>query len=150
MKSRHSHAFMEWRRPRRHYSKNLSKIGWSVFELWIFEVLVNPYYGHLQVGKLRQNLWCHCGILSIGYVQRVSLFSNFHQKIFPPVYFFSMTWLHLFCITSERISTIALLIVYKKNNFVKLSVHNQWRVEHNDITDSGGVANLRKSIIRIY
>ena len=33
---------------------------------------------------------------------------------------------------------------------VKLSVHNQWRVELNDITDSGGVANLRKSIIRIY
>ena len=33
---------------------------------------------------------------------------------------------------------------------VKLSVHNQWRVVHNDITDSGGVANLKMSIIKIY
>ena len=32
-------------------SKNVSKIGHSVLELWIFEVLVNPYYGHLQVGN---------------------------------------------------------------------------------------------------
>ena len=31
-----------------------------------------------------------------------------------------------------------------------IELHNQWRVELNDITDSGGVANLRKSIIRIY
>ena len=31
--------------------KKLSKIGQSVSELWIFEVLVNPYYGHLQVGN---------------------------------------------------------------------------------------------------
>ena len=30
---------------------NLSKIGQSIFELWIFEVLINPYYGHLQVGN---------------------------------------------------------------------------------------------------
>ena len=32
-------------------SKNLSKNGQSVLELWVFEVLVNPYYGHLQVGN---------------------------------------------------------------------------------------------------
>ena len=31
--------------------KRLSKIGQSVLELWIFEVLVNPYYGLLQVGN---------------------------------------------------------------------------------------------------
>ena len=42
-------------------------------------------------------------------------------------------------------------IIFDENEKkVKLSVHNQWRVELNDITDSGGVANLRKSIIRIY
>ena len=51
MKPRHSHAFREWKRPRRLNSKNLSKIGQSVLELWIFEVLVDPYYGHLQVGS---------------------------------------------------------------------------------------------------
>ena len=42
-------------------------------------------------------------------------------------------------------------IIFNENEKkVKLSVHNQWRVVHNDITDSGGVANLKMSIIRIY
>ena len=42
-------------------------------------------------------------------------------------------------------------IIFNENvKKVKLSVHNQWRVVHNDITDSGGVGNLKMSIIRIY
>ena len=41
-------------------------------------------------------------------------------------------------------------IIFEENEKkVKLSVHNQWRVLHNDITNSGGVANLRMSIIRM-
>ena len=51
MQPRQSHAFCEKKRPRRLNSKILSKIGLSVLEFWIFEVLVNPYYGHLQVGN---------------------------------------------------------------------------------------------------
>ena len=42
-------------------------------------------------------------------------------------------------------------IIFNENEKkVKLSVQNQWRVVHNDITDSGVVANLKMSIIRIY
>ena len=39
---------------------------------------------------------------------------------------------------------------YENEKKGKLSVHNQWRVVHNDIKDSGGVANMKMSIIRIY
>ena len=49
-----------------------------------------------------------------------------------------------------KMGTTVNIIFDENEKKVKLSVHNQWRVELNDITDSGGVANLRKSIIRIY
>ena len=30
---------------------SVNREGQSVLELWLFEDLVNPYYGHLQVGN---------------------------------------------------------------------------------------------------
>jgi len=61
-----------------------------------------------------------------------------------------MTWLHQFCIISERIRTIALLTAYKNEILESICVHNRWKVPNDDITDSGGVADLRMSMIRIY
>ena len=49
-------------------------------------------------------------------------------------------------LTSTPLEILFLMKMRKK----KLSVLNQWRVLNNDITDSGGVANLKMSIIRIY
>ena len=63
---------------------------------------------------------------------------------------FSMSLLHHFCIISERMRIVAPLTIYEKFDFVKIYVHYQWGVLLNDITDSGGVANLKMSIIRIY
>ena len=50
----------------------------------------------------------------------------------------------------KKYTTVNIIFDENEKTKVKLSVHNQCRVELNDITDSGRVANFRKSIIRIY
>ena len=75
---------------------------WS-FIMDIFKLATLPE----SVMSLRRTLHCLC-------TESLNFFLFSSKLIFPPVYFFFiMTWLHQFSITSERFSTIALLIVYK-------------------------------------
>ena len=88
-------------------------IGFRVMGFWSFS---NCLLCTSSSWQLRQNLWCHCRQLSIGYVQRVPLFVSLSLKIiFPVVYFFSMSLLHHVCIISERMRIIAPLTVCKNN-----------------------------------
>ena len=57
--------------------------------------------------------------------------------------------LKLPCRMKKKYTSGIILLDENVKKKVKLSVHNQWRVLHNDFTDCGGVANLRMSIIRI-
>jgi len=150
MKVRHSRAFGEWRGPGGLGSESLSTVGWSVFELWIFEVLVNPYYGRLQVGGSVGV----CGVI----VESSPL------VMYIDVHKISFLWTvrrAVVLILSDMMQNICSHVILKEysgwniifeenEKKVKLSVHDQWRVLHSDIADSGGVANLRISIVRIY
>ena len=66
--------------------KDLTVIVWvkldNPFELQIFKVLVNPYYGHVQVVNFARI--CDVIVKNSPLVKyRVSLlFSNFHQKLY--------------------------------------------------------------------
>ena len=44
---------------------------------------------------------------------------------------------------------LEILYFMKIRKTVKLYVHNQWRVVHNDITDYGGVANLKMAVLEL-
>ena len=128
----------------------MSKIGLSVLELWIFEVLVNPYYGHLQVGNSARI----CDVIEEN--SPLAVYIDFHK-----ISFLQIVRGAIILILSEMMQkwcsndilkkyTTGNIIFNENEKKVKLSVQNQWRVVHNDITDSGGVANLKMSILRIY
>ena len=85
----------------------MSKIRQSVQELWIFEVWVNPYYGGSLSWQLRHNLWCHRGELSIGFVQRISYFFQFKEKL---NFFWLPFWVWDGYIKSVNISDTMMLI----------------------------------------
>ena len=115
MKPRYPHAFREWRRPRRHYSKKIEQnwiIRFRVMDFWSYS---KSLLWTSSSWQLRQNLWCHWGQLSIGLIcTEIFTFFLFSLKIiFPVVYFFSMSLLHHFCIISERMRNIAPLTVCK-------------------------------------
>ena len=65
-------------------------------------------------------------------------------------YCLSMRWLHQIYKHFWKNYVDSWLRISYKWNFVKNYVQNQWRVLHTYVTDTGGVANSRIPIIRIY
>ena len=91
-----------------------------------------------------------CSTLHLLFTESFTFFSFLSKINISSGVRFSMSLLHHFCIISERMRIVAPRTIYEKFNFVKIYVHYQWGVLLNDITDSGRVANLKMSIIRIY
>ena len=53
---------------------------------------------------------------------------------------------NLFSHVVQKKYTSGNIIFDENEKKVKLSLHNQWRVDHNDITNSGGVSNFNKEV----
>ena len=101
--------------------------------------LVNPYYVHLQVGNSARI----CDVIEEN--SPLVMYTDFHK-----LSFLQTVRGAIILILSEIMQTscshdilkkyTTVNIIFDENEQkVKLSVHNQWRVELNDITDSGGV-----------
>ena len=127
-----------------------AKLDNPVLELWIYEVLVNPYYWHLQVGNSARN----CDVIEEN--SPLVMYTDFHKMSFlrtvrGTIILILSETMHTWCSNDILKKYTTGNIIFNENEKkVKLSLHNQWRVQHNYITNSGEVANLRKSIIRIF
>ena len=119
--------------------------------IWIVEVLVNPYCGHPQVGNSARI----CDeIEENSPLVTTKIFTEFHlYKLLGggrgQLSSFFQKWSRKDVAMTKKYTT-GNITFYENEKKGKLSVHNQWRVVHNDIKDSGGVANMKMSIIRIY
>ena len=86
-----------------------------VLELWIIEVLVNPYYGHLQVGKFlatpKESVMALLTTLHWLCTEISFFLIVIKNNIYSGILFFSMSLLHHFYIVSERVRIIAPLTI---------------------------------------
>ena len=114
----------------------LSKIRQYFLELWIFEVLVNPYYRHLQVGNSARI----CDVIVDN--SPLVMYLDFHKMSFLqtvrgaiiPILSKMMQKLCSNDILNKYTTAWKYYFLMKmRGKKVKLSVHNQWRVVHNDI-----------------
>ena len=101
-------------------------------------------YGDPWYWQLRQYLWCHWAKLSIGFVYKIPLTFIFLKGQLS-------SWPNSFRKACRIILNTSYLnymkgenvLFYKKLKTVKICVQNQWRVLLCDITDMGGVANIK-------
>ena len=89
--------------------------------------------------QLCQNLRCHCGQLSIGYVQIVSLFFSFSLNvIFPGVYFLVCHW---YIISATFLKKMRIIV--PPNSF-PLWHHRCWRSCHLEDVHNKDLLKLKK------
>ena len=102
--------------------------------------------------QLRQNLWCNCAQLFIGYVQRVSQNVVFIKILEGQLYWFFQTWCR-----------IDVAMSYKKNTPAEILFLMKMRKKWNSLYITNGelstitsqllaelTTDLRNSIIRIF
>ena len=122
--------------------ENLSEIGQSVQELWIFKVHDHCAHGHPCGRRNWRNLWRHGCTTLHSFCTPNCTFSYFSRKVTKMFVFrFSIACLCQYCMYFVRNHDAPLFWILHKSIFRQFYTQNEWRVVRHDVTVSVNFAD---------